>query len=135
MVGCYGLTYLPSSVNTPLYRQIGRKIGNYQVRAVFTTYLLPTCLLWIVSRQVGRKKEKKKKEKATELTTIVSQETETQQKKLFLDHLPFILHGALVGGCWFIVAKQLQGPILGLSTKEEGQVYMPVFYIPPFVIS
>ncbi len=39
-----------------------------QLRAAFTTYLLTTCL-WVVSRQVGRQKEKK----VTELTTMVSQ--------------------------------------------------------------
>jgi hypothetical protein len=46
------------------------------VRAVFTTYLVTTCL-WVVSRQV-------EKTKATDLTTMVSNGTETQQKTVSL---------------------------------------------------
>ncbi len=65
-----------------------------QLRADFTTYLLTT-YLHVVSRYVVTK--------ATELTTMVSQGTRTQQK---IVSKPFAMHPSwCVGGCQFTLAR------------------------------
>ncbi len=84
-----------------------------QVWAVFTTYLfllLVTCL-WVVSRQVGRGK---KQEEATEVTTMVSQGTGTQQK---IVSRPLIIHPSwCAGGCWFTLAQNPEAAVVQVYT-------------------
>jgi hypothetical protein len=50
---------------------------------------------------VKKKKRKKKKKKETKKSKWNTTEN------LFPDHLSSILHGALMDGCWFIVATQI----------------------------
>ncbi len=86
----FGFTLVTSFVgNRSTCRQVSRKIGKYQIsrwfiqmflRAVFTTYLLTTCV-WVVSRQVVKQKQ-----------------LSLPKKKLFPDHLPSSIPlGVLVG--------------------------------------
>ncbi len=95
-----------------------------QVRAVFTTYLLTTCL-WIVSKQVGIK--------ATELTTLVTQGTGTQQKTV---SCLLIIHPSQCAGgcCWFTVAPSssffclvVLQQFLGLAPAARPFVRRPSF--------